>query len=125
MMIGPTFVSVREAARLLDMSERLVLRFLAYGRIKGAQKEGGKWLVPVPVEFVSGDDASGGREVDAAAFGDEAVADYSVGDTGTRLSLELLPEELVRLSEAARRAGVSVEDFIVAAALERAIEDGL
>ena len=130
-MIGPTYVSVREEARLLDMSERRVRRFLAYGRIKGAQRVDGKWLVPVPVEFVSGGDSTSSVEAEAErilANVDRLLLDTGPGDESgnsedvARLTLELSPDEFATLSEAAQRAGMSLHNFVVSAAMDLADE---
>ena len=47
-------VTVREAAIRLGVSERRVRKLARDGRVRGATKAGGDWLIPTPVEVVPG-----------------------------------------------------------------------
>lgn len=47
-------VTVRQAAIRLGVSERRVRKLAGDGRVKGATKAGGEWLIPTPVEVIPG-----------------------------------------------------------------------
>ena len=47
-------VTVRQAASRLGISERRVRQLAGDGRVRGAVKAGGEWLIPTPVELVPG-----------------------------------------------------------------------
>ncbi|MDE2999526.1 MAG: helix-turn-helix domain-containing protein [Gemmatimonadota bacterium] len=47
-------VTVREAAVRLGVSERRVRKLARDGRVRGATKSGGEWLIPTPVEVIPG-----------------------------------------------------------------------
>ena len=47
-------VTVREAALRLGVSERRVRKLARDGRVRGATKAGGEWLIPTPVEVTPG-----------------------------------------------------------------------
>ena len=47
-------VTVREAALRLGVSERRVRKLAHDGRVRGATKAGGEWLIPTPVEVTPG-----------------------------------------------------------------------
>ena len=47
-------VTVKEAALRLGVSERRVRNLLRDGRVRGATKAGGEWLIPTPVELIPG-----------------------------------------------------------------------
>lgn len=43
-----SYYSVRKFAKLLGISESTILRYLRNGKILGARKEKGKWVIPFP-----------------------------------------------------------------------------
>ena len=47
-------VTVRQAAIRLGVSERRVRKLARDGRVRGATKAGGEWLIPTPVEVIAG-----------------------------------------------------------------------
>ena len=47
-------VTVRQAAIRLGVSERRVRKLAGDGRVKGATKAGGEWLIPTPVKVIPG-----------------------------------------------------------------------
>ncbi len=47
-------VTVRQAAVRLGVSERRVRKLARDGRVRGATKAGGEWLIPTPVEVIPG-----------------------------------------------------------------------
>lgn len=47
-------VTVRQAAVRLGVSERRVRKLAHDGRVRGATKAGGEWLIPTPVEVIPG-----------------------------------------------------------------------
>ena len=47
-------VTVRQAAIRLGVSERRVRKLAGDGRVRGATKAGGEWLIPTPVEVIPG-----------------------------------------------------------------------
>lgn len=49
-----TNVTVRQAAIRLGVSERRVRKLAGDGRVRGATKAGGEWLIPTPVEGIPG-----------------------------------------------------------------------
>ena len=47
-------VTVRQAAIRLGVSERRVRKPAGDGRVRGATKAGGEWLIPTPVDVIPG-----------------------------------------------------------------------
>lgn len=47
-------LTVRQAAIRLGVSERRVRKLARDGRVRGATKAGGEWLIPTPVEVIPG-----------------------------------------------------------------------
>ena len=47
-------VTVKEAANGLGVSERRVRKLARDGRVRGATKAGGEWLIPTPVDVIPG-----------------------------------------------------------------------
>ena len=47
-------VTVKQAALRLEVSERRVRKLARDGRLRGATKASGEWLIPTPVELIPG-----------------------------------------------------------------------
>ncbi len=45
------YLSVPQAAKALDLSVQRISQFLHAGRVVGAQKIGGRWIIPAPVKI--------------------------------------------------------------------------
>lgn len=47
-------LTVRQASIRLGVSERRIRKLARDGRVRGATKSGGEWLIPTPVELIPG-----------------------------------------------------------------------
>ncbi|MDE3258140.1 MAG: helix-turn-helix domain-containing protein [Gemmatimonadota bacterium] len=47
-------LTVRQASIRLGVSERRIRKLARDGRVRGATKSGGEWLIPTPVEVIPG-----------------------------------------------------------------------
>lgn len=90
------FWSVRDTARSWGISERLVQRLCAAGRIAGAQKISGAWMVPVDALKPADPRRVGGRE-------DSARADEEPAEPGSA-PVDLLGAEDILLPSGAEMA---------------------
>ena len=73
MMKKAKLIGKDKAARLMEVSPSRLNRLLLAGRVKGAQRVDGKWVIPVPVTIIPGKrgpisrhEASGGRTTNGA-----------------------------------------------------------
>ena len=128
MNLEPVYVSVKEAADLLEISERLLRRFLRHNRINGAVRLGGKWQIPVPFEIIPSELSSTTHSGKVLEDAEGVISSFHGFAEATDpqqpmiINLELAVDEIQEIPDASYIEGVSVSEFLRQAALDRARE---